>query len=57
MIAYWRRVFASPRGELWFAAHARAAPEEMRSLASELRATLLSDGSSSPDLDRLLTAR
>jgi 2-dehydropantoate 2-reductase len=56
VIAYWRRVFASPRGELWFAAHARAAPEEMRSLASELRATLLSDEGSSPDLDRLLTA-
>jgi 2-dehydropantoate 2-reductase len=30
VVAYWRRVFASPRGELWFAAHARAAPEEMR---------------------------
>jgi 2-dehydropantoate 2-reductase len=25
-VAYWRRVFASPRGELWFGAHTRAAP-------------------------------
>ena len=24
-VRYWRRVFASPRGELWFAAHGRAA--------------------------------
>jgi 2-dehydropantoate 2-reductase len=35
-VQYWRRVSASPRGELWFAAHSRAAPEEMASLASEL---------------------
>jgi 2-dehydropantoate 2-reductase len=35
---YWRRVFASPRGELWFGAHSRAAPDEMHALASELRA-------------------
>ncbi len=53
-ITYWRRLFASPRGELWFAGHARAAPEEMRSLAIELRATLPSDRRSSPDLNRLL---
>ena len=34
-VRYWRRVFASPRGELWFAAHSRAAPEEMHALAYE----------------------
>jgi 2-dehydropantoate 2-reductase len=37
-VRYWRRVFASPRGELWFGAHSRAAPDEMHALASELRA-------------------
>jgi len=26
--AYWRRVLNGPRGELWFGAHSRAAPEE-----------------------------
>ena len=26
VVAYWRRVFTSPRGELWFGAHTRAAP-------------------------------
>jgi 2-dehydropantoate 2-reductase len=54
VVAYWRRVLASPRGELWFAAHARAAPEEMRSLAKQLQAALPRSGRSSPDLDRLL---
>ena len=24
VVAYWRRILASPRGELWFAAHSRA---------------------------------
>ena len=56
VVAYWRRVFASPRGELWFAAHARAAPEEMSSLAKELKAALPRSGRSWPDLDRLLAA-
>ena len=37
VIGYWRRVLASPRGELWFGAHSRAAPEEMHELAEELR--------------------
>jgi 2-dehydropantoate 2-reductase len=35
-VAYWRRVFAGPRGELWFGAHTRAAADEMRSLAQDL---------------------
>jgi 2-dehydropantoate 2-reductase len=30
VVASWRRVLAGPRGELWFGAHSRAAPEEMR---------------------------
>jgi 2-dehydropantoate 2-reductase len=54
-VAYWRKVLASPRGELWFAAHCRAAPEEMRHLAEQLQFSLSRSGRSSPDLDRLLT--
>ena len=54
VVAYWRRVLASPRGELWFAAHTRAAPEEMRSLAEQLQAALRRTGRPTPDVDRLL---
>jgi 2-dehydropantoate 2-reductase len=54
-VVYWRRVFAGPRGELWFGAHARAAPDEMRSLAQELQKALRRTGHPTPDLDELLT--
>ena len=54
VIAYWRRVLAGPRGELWFGAHSRAAPEEMHELAEELRAALSRTGRHTPDLERLL---
>ena len=54
VVAYWRRVLASRRGELWFAAHTRAAPEEMRSLARQLQEALRPTGHRTPDLDRLL---
>ena len=54
VVAYWRRVLASPRGELWFAAHTRAAPEEMRTLAEQLQAALRRSGRPTPDVDRLL---
>jgi 2-dehydropantoate 2-reductase len=40
VVRYWRRVLAGPRGELWFGAHSRAAPEEMRALAEKLRTAL-----------------
>lgn len=53
VVAYWRRVLASPRGELWFGAHSRAAPEEMRALAQELQSALGSKRPM-PDLERLL---
>ena len=53
--AYWRRVFAGPRGELWFGAHTRAAPDEMRSLAQELQKALRRTGHPTPELDELLT--
>ena len=54
VVAHWRRVLASPRGELWFAAHTRAAPEEMRSLAEQLKAALRRSGRPTPDVERLL---
>ncbi len=55
-VRYWRWVLAGPRGELWFAAHSRAAPEEMASLAGELMAAVRRTGLSTPDLDDLLAA-
>jgi 2-dehydropantoate 2-reductase len=54
---YWRRVLNSPRGELWFGGHTRAAPEEMRDLADQLQETLLHTGHPTPDLKRLLDTR
>jgi 2-dehydropantoate 2-reductase len=51
---YWRRVLTSPRGELWFGAHSRAAPEEMRDMADQLQEALLHTGHAAPDLTRLL---
>lgn len=54
-VHYWRRVLASPRGELWFAAHSRAAVQEMTSLADELQAAVHRTGYETPDLDTLLS--
>lgn len=54
VVAYWRRVFASPRGELWFGAHSRAAREEMHTLAQHLHTVVRGTGRGTPDLDRLL---
>ncbi len=55
VVHYWRRVLASPRGELWFAAHSRAAVQEMTSLADELQAAVHRTGREAPDLDALLS--
>ena len=54
VIAYWRRVFAGPRGELWFAAHSRNARDEMHTLAQQLHTAVRATGRASPALDRLL---
>jgi len=54
VMGYWRRVLTSPRGELWFGAHSRAAPEEMHELAEELVHALHLTGRSTPALERLL---
>jgi 2-dehydropantoate 2-reductase len=53
-VGYWRRVMSGPRGELWFGAHSRAAPEEMRAMADELQEALRGRGRPTPELDRLL---
>lgn len=54
-VAYWRHVLESPRGELWFGAHCRAAPEEMWTLAQHLQRVVRKTGRATPDLDRLLS--
>lgn len=53
-VGYWQRVLASPRGELWFAAHTRGAPEEMWALAEDLQAAVRQTGRPAPDLTKLL---
>ncbi len=53
-VSYWRRTLAGPRGELWFAAHTRAAPAEMHSLADDLQAAIRRTGRPAPDLTKLL---
>jgi 2-dehydropantoate 2-reductase len=52
-VRYWQRVFASPRGELWFAGHTRGAVHEMAVLRDELLAALHRIGQPTPDLDTL----
>jgi 2-dehydropantoate 2-reductase len=37
-VRYWQRLFASPRGEYYFARHARHAAKEVAALASDVRA-------------------
>jgi 2-dehydropantoate 2-reductase len=54
VVDYWRRILAGSRGELWFAAHARAATAETRSLAAQLQVALGRTGRATPDLVRLL---
>lgn len=50
---YWRRVLASPNGELWFG-HTSAAPQEMDDMASALKRAVRNTGRSTRDLDALL---
>ena len=54
-VVYWRRALASPRGELWFAVHSRAAPAEMTSLAQELQSAVHRTGRPVSALDALLS--
>jgi ketopantoate reductase len=51
---YWTRLLASPRGDLYFARHARNAPAEMASLADDVRTFLRAP--ETPELQRLLAS-
>jgi ketopantoate reductase len=51
---YWSRLLASPRGDLYFASHARNAPAEMASLADDVRSFL--PAPEAPGLQRLLAS-
>jgi 2-dehydropantoate 2-reductase len=55
VVRYWQRVLGGPRGELWFGAHSRSAPEEMHVLAAELQSALLRIGRPTPNLNNLLS--
>ncbi len=57
VIAYWRRVFNSPNGELWFGAPTRAAPAEMHTVARDLQTAIRRTGRPSPHLEQLLITR
>jgi hypothetical protein len=54
---YWRRVFTSPRGELWFGPHRRAARVEMHAVAQQLQEAVRGTGRATPDPDQLLAIR
>ena len=54
-VRYWQRILAGPRGELWFAGHARSAAQEMTLLRDGLLAAVQRTGRSAPELDTLLT--
>jgi len=56
-VHYWRGVLAGPHGELWFAAHSRAAPDEMQALARELMLAVDRSARPTPYLDALLRPR
>jgi len=51
---YWSRLLASPRGDLYFARHARHAQAEMALLADEVRSSLCENDA--PELKRLLAS-
>lgn len=53
---YWKKVMAGPNGELWFAAHTRAAPDEMRSLAEALNSQINAAAKRAPALAELIAA-
>jgi len=53
-VEYWRRLFASPRGDLYFARHTRHALVEMAVLAADVR-NLLGEGEA-PELENLLAS-
>ena len=55
-VAYWRRYFRSPLGEYAFARHSRAAGDELKQLADEVRQLKAGCTVSTPALDELYSA-
>ena len=55
-VAYWRRLFASPRGDYYFARHVRTAWDEAQALADEVRVLLRASARPTPALDQLCSA-
>jgi hypothetical protein len=53
-LGYWQRLLASPRGEYYFAQHARHAAREMAALVTDVRA--LVPGTAMPNWERLSLA-
>jgi hypothetical protein len=51
---YWSRLLASPRGDLYFAQHARHAPAEMASLADDVRSSICENDA--PELKKLFAS-
>ena len=55
-VAYWRRYFRSPMGEYAFARHSRAAGDELKQLADEVRQLKADSTVATPALDELYSA-
>ena len=55
-VAYWRRYFRSPLGEYAFARHSRAAGDELKQLADEVRQLKAGSTAATPTLDELYSA-
>lgn len=53
-VLYWKRLLASPRGEYYFARHARCAVQEMAALATDVRGCVPDE--EAPQLQRLYAA-
>jgi 2-dehydropantoate 2-reductase len=56
-VRYWRTTMSGPRGELCFAGHTRAAPDEMTSLAGALQSALDRTGQRTPELTKLFAGQ
>jgi 2-dehydropantoate 2-reductase len=55
-ISYWRNFFRAEMADYVFGRHARAASEEMRTIANDCRAILAATGTAAPALHRLYSA-
>jgi hypothetical protein len=53
---YWQYAFNSPLGEISLAAHAKAAPDELKQLAEEIKRIARKTSIPTPSMDRLFGA-